>query len=283
VVVFEVGAGRAPAPPDAPAFHEWVLPDGTLCTSFFRTRSGYLLRFPRMADFVIDRAGRHVTAWPGEGVSASTIEHIYLNQVLPLAWSKQGRMVLHASAVELDGQAVAFVARSGTGKSTLAASFVLSGSRLLCDDGLLIEADGEAFRAAPGHASLRLWPDSEAALVGDTLQREPPLPFTVKSRFAGLDTSRFCDQPRRLMRVFFLGDGSASNPDVAPMRASEALVEFVKHSFLLDTEERQLLSTQFDALSRLAGLPIHFRLDYPRGYAHLPQVRRAVAQCLEHA
>jgi hypothetical protein len=54
----------------------------------------------------------------------------------------------------------------------------------------------------------------------------------------------------------------------------------VKHSFLLDNEEPTLLSTHFDALSRLAALPVYQRLDYPRDYERLPQVRQVALDSL---
>ena len=90
----------------------------------------------------------------------------------------------------------------------------------------------------------------------------------------------FCPESRDLCAVFFLGESHSPAPSLQPMRASEALVELVKHSFLIDTEERQLLSTHFDALSKFAALPIYRRLDYPRRYDDLPAVRKAVLDCI---
>ena len=64
------------------------------------------------------------------------------------------------------------------------------------------------------------------------------------------------------------------------MKPADALVELVKHSFLLDIEERAMLAAHFDELSALAGLPIYYRLDYPRRYEDLAAVRLAI---IEHA
>jgi hypothetical protein len=56
-------------------------------------------------------------------------------------------------------------------------------------------------------------------------------------------------------------------PTIAvPCAPPQALVELVKHSFLLDIEARDMLIRHFDDLTRLAELPIYFRLDYPRDY-----------------
>jgi serine kinase of HPr protein (carbohydrate metabolism regulator) len=90
-------------------------------------------------------------------VTSATVEHLYLNQVLPLALSRQGKLVLHGSAVDIGGQGVAFLGESGRGKSTLAASFATEGTRFLTDDGLLLEWVGECCMIIPSHPSIRLW------------------------------------------------------------------------------------------------------------------------------
>lgn len=281
MVTFEIGHVDASQALQSPRFHEWVFPDGTLWTEFFRLPDGYLIRFPAIADYTVDGRGRHVIASPRPDVSVEAVEHIYLNQVLPLAWSRQGRLVFHASAVDLDGRAVAFVGRSGFGKSTLAASFASAGRRLLCDDGLLLAESGGTYRVVPGHSSLRLWPDSEVALFRHSLERSAPLEYTSKSRFPASEHLRFCNEQRDLAALFFLGTGSADSVSLAPMRPADALVELVKQSFLIDTEEPEMLANHFDALSRLAALPIHYRLDYPRRYDVLLSVREAIGQSLD--
>jgi hypothetical protein len=265
---------------DSLPFHQWASPDGSLWTQFYRTREGYLLRFPRLADFKLSRTGQDVAAYPAPGVSKQTTEHLYLNQVLPLALSKQGKLVFHASAVEIDDAAVAFVGASGKGKSTLAASFATSGFRFLTDDGLMLEALDHSYHVTPSHPSIRLWLDSKAALIAPDTPTAPALEFTSKSRFVAGDRIAFCDSQRPLRRVYFLGDGSAPALTIRPMKPADALIELVKHSFLLDIEEQTMLAAHFDELSALAGLPIYHRLDYPRRYEDLTAVRQAI---VEHA
>jgi hypothetical protein len=270
----------APAQPQAPlnasAFHEWTFPDGRQWAQFFRTEAGYLLRFPDLADFQISRDGTKVTSSPAPDVSDDTIQHLYLNQVQPLALARQGKFVFHASAVEIESGAVAFLGESGRGKSTLAASFATSGFRFLADDGLVVEPDNGGYQVMPSHPSIRLWNDSEQALIGDSVTKAPPLEYTSKARFLASDGIHFCDHPRHLHRVYFLGDGTPQQPVFERLIAADALIELVKHSFLLDIEEREMLAAQFDELSRLVRQPIYYRLDYPRRFEDLAQVRQAI-------
>ena len=261
-----------------PAFHEWTFPDGTLWTRFFRQGAGYLLRFPELADFEVSADGFSVQGFPAPGVPSPTVEHLYLNQVMPLALSRQDKLVLHGSAVDIGGQGVAFLGESGRGKSTLAASFATAGTRFLTDDGLLLDwVDGRCM-VIPSHPSIRLWEDSQDALVGGSVAIAPAVSFTSKSRILAGPGIAFCDEARPLRRIYFLGEGKVDAPAIDPLRPAEALIELVKHSFLLDIEARDMLARHFDDLSRLAALPFYFRLDYPRRYDVLPAVREAIVR-----
>ena len=101
---------RLQSPVAQPPFHTWTFPDGTLWTEFHRANGGYLLRFPDLADFQVSADALHVTGFPAPEVADATVQHLYLNQVLPLVLSKLGKLVFHASAVEIGAGAVAFVA-----------------------------------------------------------------------------------------------------------------------------------------------------------------------------
>ena len=170
------------------------------------------------------------------GVSDETIHHLYQNQVLPLALSRLGKLVLHASAVEVDGEGIVFVGESGRGKSTLAASFATGGYRFMTDDGLVIEEEAAGYLVLPSHPSIRLWEDSQEALIHPAAPAAAPVQYTSKTRFLAGGDIAFCGEPRPLGRVYFLSD--RQSPDVAfdRMDASDALIELVKHSFLLDIE-----------------------------------------------
>ena len=194
-------------------FHEWIFPDGTLWTRFYHTGEGYLLRFPNLGDFDISADGRAVRARPAPGISEDTMQHLYLNQVMPLALSKQGRIVFHASAVETGNGAIAFLGESGRGKSTLAASFAAGGQRFLTDDALLLDPTEGGYLVQPSHPSIRLWDDSQEALLAADAELAPPVQYTPKARILSGDTLPFCNAARRLRRVYFLGDGSAEKFD----------------------------------------------------------------------
>lgn len=279
-VDFFIADIRRQASLQASPFHEWVFPDGTPYVLFYHTKTAYLLRFPEVADFDVSRDGRAVLCWPAPGVSEGTVRHLYLNQVSPLALSRSGKLIFHASAVEIGDEAVAFMGVSGEGKSTLAASFATASFRFLSDDALeVIDCDGE-YQIMPSHPSIRLWEDSAAELIGAGAQLAPPVQYTAKARFLAGPSVAFCEQPRRLRHVYFLGDGARYEPGFHRLPPADALIQLVKNSFLLDVDEPALLAAHFDGLVDLVSRPIFYRLDYSRSYEDLARVRKAI---VEHA
>lgn len=280
MITFNSSKPRLQRPIAGTPFHVWMFPDGKPWTAFHRTEVGYLLRFPSLADFSISADAHTVTCFPVPAVSEATVVHLYLNQVLPLVQSKLGKLVFHASAVEVNEGAVAFVGRSGRGKSTLAASFAVNGSRFLTDDGLVVAPGAAGFEVLPGHPSIRLWGDSERALIPAAAPRAPSLSHGAKARLLSGEDLVFCSASRPLRRVYFLGDDGAERVELRRMTPAESLVEWVRYSFLLDIEKRHAVASHFDRVASLAGQPIHYRLDFPRCFAQLAQVRDLI---IEHA
>jgi len=255
----------------------WQFDDGTEWMVVSRAENGdYQLTFDGRVRFRVSPDGLQIVSPADSGESQETLDALYFNQVLPLALSRRGKLVLHASCVEAGADSLAFVGRSGRGKSTLAASFAKNSYRFLTDDGLQVDQSGDGFNVQPSRASIRLWPDSRDAVLTLGHKTAPPVEYTSKSRFLADESLAYCDEPRRMRVVYLLGEGTASAPTIALVRASEAMVELVRHSFLLDIEEREALTLHFALLSRLVSEVKVFRLDYPRDYACLPAVRKAV-------
>lgn len=257
-------------------FHVWSLPGGGDWLRFFRTTTGYRLQFPGLAEFTVSRDGSVIDVLGPAGAAPETVEHLYQNQVLPLALSRQRKLVFHGSAVDMDGGALAFLGASGAGKSTLAAAFALNGARLITDDGLRVERSGGRWQAWPGHGSLRLWDDSLAALLPPETPRSPAAEYSAKSRIVTGDSIRLSAGPAPLQRVYFLRNYGADSIAIQPLSAADALIELVSHAFMLDLDDRELIACHFDQLSQMVHC-LHFSLlDFPRRYSILREVRERI-------
>ena len=257
-------------------YQKWTLPNGSCCTTFHRLNDEYVVRFPGLADFILSKNGLNVTAYPELDISKQTIQHLYLNQIVPLSRSCQFKLTLHGSAIEIDNYSVGFIGESGRGKSTLAASFSTSGYRFLSDDGFLLEEIDSQYIVQPNHPSIRLLEDSSQALIPETIRYTPPIDYTSKSRFYSDKQMLFCKDASPLRYVYFLGEGDTDQVSITQVAGCEAVIELERHSFLLDMEDRKMLIKHFELLSALAKHPIFFRLDYPRCYEVLPDVHKAI-------
>jgi len=299
VIRFTVMATRPQETIDAEPFHRYMLEDGTVWTEFFRSGENYLLRFPELADFEVSADGTMVVAHPANGTDAVTVEHLYVNQLVPLALSRQGRPAFHASVVTVAGGAVAFLGKTGAGKSTLAASFALAGGAFLTDDALIIEEMGgvgvrpldgllqndcelgNGVRALPSHASLRLWRDSVEALVDAANPRAEPISYSSKTRLLAGEAITYCDEPQPILAAFLLEQQQVNEVGIRALAGLDRYMAWLGNSFLLDIEDHELLTKHLDWTHRISGTVPTFALDYPRDYGMLRNVQDAVRRHVE--
>ena len=202
-------------------------------------------------------AGR-VTCHPAPDTPDAVTQHLYLNQVLPLALSKQGKLVFHASAVEVADGAIAFVAESGRGKSTLAASFAIDGFRFLTDDGLVVEPSAQG-HVASAQPSVDPPVGGQRGRARSSPERCPRPPCTSLPSRASSPAGISSSATSRGRCVASISGRRQRRPVVFQrLTGSEAMVEWVKHSFLLDVEERRgsfRISTRWPASRTSHPLP----------------------------
>lgn len=280
MIHYEVMKARAQSTIEARPFHHYRFDDGTVWTEFYRSGKNYLLRFPDLADFEVSADGTEVVAHPAKGTDATTVEHLYNNQLVPLALSRQGRPAFHASAVTVAGGAVAFLGKTGMGKSTLAASFALNDAAFLTDDALLVEETNDGLLAMPSHASLRLWEDSVEALIDQGIDEAGPISYSSKARLLAGEALAHRNEPQPLLAAFVLAAQEAQDVSIRTLTGLDRYMAWLGNSFLLDIEDHELLARHFDWTHRISGAVPTFALDYPRDYVMLPDVRAAVHQHL---
>jgi hypothetical protein len=278
---FQLRPARPTEPEDYAWFHHWHDSEQQIWLAFGRYEAGYLLRFPDLADFHLARDTAQIDCYPQAHTPLDTIAHLLLDQVFPVVLSWLGGLVAHASAVATPAGAIAFVGRSGRGKSTLAASLALQGFPLMTDDCLLLEEADSGLLATPSYPGARLWDDAIATLFDDAPAVTNVAHYTGKKRLALADGPvHFCCDRIPLRRMYFLAspEQAADDPAIAitPLAARAAFMELVTYSFKLDVQDRSLLQREFHMLDRIAALPLFFRLSYPHDFAALPAVQQAI-------
>lgn len=117
----------------------------------------FLLTIPNVASFLLT-SGREITFEAEPGGIESDIPIFLLGTVFGILLHQRGRIVLHASAVNVNGRAVLFCGSSGAGKSTMAAALNNAGLPLVSDDvcSISFSADDKP-QVHPDGRSLKLW------------------------------------------------------------------------------------------------------------------------------
>ncbi len=126
---------------------------------FCRAGEVVTARFGGLHDFEIDLGRCTVTSHAHLGTDPGLAPILLTGTIAAYLLTLGGALVLHASAVEVDGGALAFVGTSGQGKSTVAALCCASGYPLVTDDLLPLYDDGSSLLSCtPGGTELRLRP-----------------------------------------------------------------------------------------------------------------------------
>jgi pimeloyl-ACP methyl ester carboxylesterase len=263
--------GAAPGDDRLDAFHSWRVPGRRYqpWLSIGRFAGGYRLRFPDLADFEVSTAGDRITCRPVARLAGATFRHLLLDQVLPLALSRSGHLVLHASAVHIPRLgSVAFVGPTGCGKSTLAAALGLRGCQVVTDDCLVVdhaEKRGEKAEsmAVPGYPGLRLWRDAARGLGLEPNAATRVAHYTAKRRLAS--PVRFRTSPSAIRALFVLGRRRRpTDPTrMKPLGSRDRLMSLAPYTYVMDVEERRQLSQMFRSLAALAAHVPIVRLNVP--------------------
>lgn len=252
----------------------WLSPDGDASAEFYRTATGYLVRFPDQADFAIDLANRTAHCTPASPDMSAVAKSLFHNAIEPLLGNFTGGLFLHGSAVSLaTGGAIAFLGDSRRGKTTLAGAFAKAGHPFLTEDTVALKpADGH-YLVAPTRPVLRLFPDSANHLLG---QDEAVDEDAGKSVLDASGKLPFADAAQALRAIYILGPGSSEQVAITALPMPAALAELMRHGFILDVEDKVRLRGHFQRVSDLVTTVTCYTLDFPRDYAQLGQVVESI-------
>lgn len=259
-----------------PAGHEWSsLRFGALAGGRY---FGFF--YPDGARFAIEREGREIWAdWPDHYSLEDACTYL-AGPVLAFALRLRGCTCLHASAIAVDGVAIALVGAPGAGKSTTAAAFALAGFPVLSDDLVVLsETNGRLF-VQPGYPRVNLWPDSTRALMGSDAAL-PRITPTWEKQFLALDQNglRFAGRSLPLGAVYLLAERQPelALPAVEEISGSEALITLAANAYLYYLLDAEMRRRDFEVFRRLArSVPVR-RIRRPADFSALASSCEAIA------
>jgi hypothetical protein len=244
-------------------------------------RSTYL-RWKGLGEFVVSADGRTVRCRRAQRASSEAFQVYLVQRALSFALVKQGFEPLHATAVVVGDRAVALLGDSGFGKSSLAASFLEAGHRLLTDDLLLVTPHRSGLYGHPGPPRIKLFPATARRLL-DRRARGAAMHAATKKLVLPLAAAQMARHPVPLAGFYILQRPRRQTRGLVfePLDPRAACIEMVRHTFNRLHRDRDRLERQFLQASRMAlELPVK-RLFHPRVWHRLPDVRDALIADLE--
>jgi hypothetical protein len=216
------------------------------------------------------RFGRHLVASDGlnvlsalPAVPAWRWQRLLFAQVLPLAAALRGLDPFHASAVVVGDKAFAFVAASGSGKTSLAAHLVANGAGFMTDDVLSLELDGDRVLAHPGPAMASIAPEELRAMsaegrgeLGNCIGKE-----SGKKHF----NPPVVDRPYPLEAFYFLvRNGDSPRISIERVQSPDPRL-LLASSFITYVRTPDHLLTHLDTCAHLARSGAIFEVRIPAG------------------
>jgi hypothetical protein len=242
------------------------------------------LRFPGRADFCLSADAKEISCYPVPEASQESIQHLLLDQVLPRCLAYDGKVMLHASAVQLEQGVLLFIGDSGAGKSTLAGNFHQMGNPAVSDDCLWIKKSRGQVVAVPSYGGLRLWDDSVQALFSAEQTTRAMAGYSAKKRVPlEHKEGRKPGKGLPVLGVIVLTPpGQVSTSEILLERLSrrETFIAMLKQSFHLNVTDLGRMARHMRALGSMVPRVPAYRLSMPRDYDLLPQVRQMILEAV---
>ena len=222
--------------------------------------SFYRFTYADQTEFIVDQAGSEIwTTWREPLTLEDTATYL-LGPVLGFVLLLRGLVCLHASAIVVNGAAVALVGPAGAGKSTTAAAFAERGFSVLAEDVVTLDDRGDSFLVRPAYPCIRLWPASAATLYGSR-SALPPLTPNWDKCYLDLtqQSGQFANEARRLGAIYLLDERSDSPeaPLIQPLDPAKGMIKLIANTYGTKLLDKHMRAHEFDLLSRvLAQVPV---------------------------
>ena len=203
---------------------------------------------------VVDARGNALWAQGPHGASVEDTAIYILGPALGFVLRLRGVTCLHASAVAIDGAAVAFVGCAGAGKSSLAAAFAQRDHAVITDDVAAIEDLGDRFQVQPAYPRIRLWPESAEGLFGSR-EALPRITPSWEKRYLDLNGAGFALQrsPLPLRAIYLIGDCIDGPAQIRSVDDKSAMLSLIAETYTTKWIAAPLRAREFDLLGRLVA------------------------------
>jgi hypothetical protein len=243
----------------------------------------YRFNYADATEFLVDCAGTEVWAdWSAPLTLEDTSTYL-LGPVMGFVMLLRGIVCLHASAIAVDGKAIALLGPAGSGKSTTAAAFSERGYSILAEDVVTLDDRGEQFLVRPGYPCIRLWPASVKALYGSE-NHLPKLTPNWDKCYLDLTERAFSAEPLPLAAIYHLRERrhDAVAPFVETLDRSEGLLSLIANTYATKLMDKQMRAREFKLLTRvLNNVPLR-RVTPHADPARIPELCDTILSDFRH-
>jgi hypothetical protein len=217
-------------------------------------------------DCVVDRRGTRIWIWWPAPLTLADVVPYLQGQLLGLVQRLRGVTCLHASAILIEGHAIAVAGSPGAGKSSTAATFLQMGFQVVADDVVPVFEDARRFMVQPAHARLWLRPDMVEKLFG-SIDALPFLAPSWKKRYLDLSTagSGLPLEPKPLAAIYILSEraNEPERPLVTEAAPRDILLRLLCNTYMNHLLDPSMRSQEFETLSRLQrSVPVRMVLPH---------------------
>lgn len=195
---------------------------------------------------------------------ATNLDSYFVGAVLGCLLRLRGVLCLHASVVRINDNAVVFLGRKKSGKSTTAAALAKHGYKVMADDIATISTIDNQYYIYPGYPKVRLRPNSLAQLHPGPQEHFVSVHSHRDSRYSDI-AEHFWQTPLPLGAIYILSEtvNDDDPPFIEPVAAS-AIVDLHSNTFGNYIITPDLRKQEFGELARIAmKIPIR-RLRFGR-------------------
>lgn len=189
----------------------------------------FLLRVDNVARFYV-QDGNRITIMPEAGAGVDDILIFLMGSAFGALLHQRNILVLHGSAIAVNGGSVAFCGPSGIGKSTLAAGLHQRGYPFLADDLCAIAMFEGRPAVIPGFPRLKLW--------ADTLKKLDTCKDQLKSVRLGVDLEKYflpvnnsSHTPQPLDTVFIMESTNKGTMSLTPLPGNEKIDPLIENTY----------------------------------------------------
>lgn len=158
------------------------------------------------------------------GFDESFLQNIILGFSLPIILQQRGMLILHANAIEINGNAAIFIGNRGIGKSTTSLALLKNENNLISDDITCINLKSDSINVIPGFPKIKVFSEVIKA-IGENPNKMPKINSQIEKCVYSPD--RFVMNSIPLANIYLI-ERSVNDSVIVSLSNKRAVIELVK-------------------------------------------------------